>query len=646
MAKTTVLPASAMHFAARKPMGAIQGFSFSQIPGAASYAAAASDGSLWVLSTQPAGPDKYIWHYVNGTWTNISGLASRISVAPNGTLYAINSGGGAYSYSNGAWSAFGGGCRDLTAASDGSLYVISNGGGADGPIWHYTNGAWTQMPGAGNRLAASWDTGSYSVPGGTVTPGGFYVINSLNNIYYLGSSGYIKLAGAGSAVAPMNGGLFVLGAPADPNGNVLYYYDLANPGWSAPGGSGVSITTDGQKIYIISAAGGIYVSNINTPGRISYAYLSAGTNGVLVSSWHSTQSEIQVFQIEDANGNALAQPTYTLKPFPYYVMGMDATPDGRYGAVVYNSNGGGTSSVQLVSGFDSGNPTPIGTQLGLYSSVGDAGDVAMLPSGDRAIVTQQNSDYPGKFVSVAGILAGSPSNENVVPMGDTTQIGAVSQHVNVHVAPDGSYFMVRGGNETPVMSITKNGSTYSYAVAATLYGVSKNSAGQGNGGFAINPKNASQAIFVSGSIGNDIYFVTGLPSHPVVAQHLNPPEPQLLNSVQFTPDGKYAVIGGAAGLQVYGGFLSGSIARVGGLYPGTFTMEDGATHKVVGITSVGVTPDGKYVTAVVTDLNSAGATVASLVTIPIDANGNLGSIAGTFNRIIYPTAYDDIMINR
>src|SRR5665213_2336632 len=73
MAHTAILPASLM---AVKPQSAIQGTSWTQIPGAASYAAAAPDGSLWVLSTLPSGPDKYIWHYVSGTWTNISGEAS------------------------------------------------------------------------------------------------------------------------------------------------------------------------------------------------------------------------------------------------------------------------------------------------------------------------------------------------------------------------------------------------------------------------------------------------------------------------------------------------------------------------------------------------------------------------------------------
>ena len=81
-----------------RPQTSVLGGAWTQIPGSASSVAAAADGSLWVLSTSPAGPDKYIWHYASGSWSNIAGLASRLAVAPNGTLFAINSGGGTYSY--------------------------------------------------------------------------------------------------------------------------------------------------------------------------------------------------------------------------------------------------------------------------------------------------------------------------------------------------------------------------------------------------------------------------------------------------------------------------------------------------------------------------------------------------------------------
>ena len=276
MAHTVILPASIMTV---KPQSAIQGTNWTQIPGVASFAAAAPDGSLWVLSTAPAGSDKYIWHYANGAWTNISGLATRLSVAPNGTLYAINSGGGTYSYSGGTWTALGGGASDITVAADGSVYVLSNGNaaGSDQAIWHYTNG-WSQVPGSGVKIAASSDGGNYTLSNGTVTPGGLYILNSVGNIYYENANNtFVQLPGNASAIAPtILGGVFVLGYPFNASGNSIYYYDLSTPGWNAQNGSGVSISTNSVNLYAIGSSGGIYVSPIvvNNAAQINAAMQS------------------------------------------------------------------------------------------------------------------------------------------------------------------------------------------------------------------------------------------------------------------------------------------------------------------------------------------------------------------------------------
>lgn len=263
MAHTAIQPSSAM--SGIKPQSDIQGMNWTQIPGAAVQVTAATDGSIWALSTGPAGPDKYIWHYANGTWTNISGLASQLAIAPNGTLYALNSGGGTYSYSGGVWTALGGGAQAITAASDGSTYVLSNGGtGPDRAIWHNVNGTWSQVPGAGVAIASSWDTGTYAANGGTFNAGGIYIINSVGAIYYENTNGsFSTLPGNASAIsATTSGGVFVLGYPADPNGNSIYYYNLSSTSWQSEPGAGVSLASDGSHLYVVGASGGIYESPI------------------------------------------------------------------------------------------------------------------------------------------------------------------------------------------------------------------------------------------------------------------------------------------------------------------------------------------------------------------------------------------------
>lgn len=275
MAKTALLPPSAMTALTPrvlKPLMAIRGLSWTQLPGAATQVLASPDGTLWALSTQPSGPDKYIWHYASGQWTNIPGLASELAVSSDGYhVYAINSGGGAYEYNGPGWYGLGGGARRITVAQDGSVYVLSNGGsGPDYAIWENKFGTWTQVPGAGVELAGSFDNGTYSEPIGTISPDGVYILNSAGSIYYLNSDGtYALLSGAASAIAPTNtGGLFVLAAPTNPNGNPIYYDDLQNPGWTAYGGAGTSLSVNDLKytsqsnLYVVSGSGAIYTSPI------------------------------------------------------------------------------------------------------------------------------------------------------------------------------------------------------------------------------------------------------------------------------------------------------------------------------------------------------------------------------------------------
>ena len=272
MAKTEILPASAMQSPV-KPASAVQDLSYSQIPGSASQIASAiADGTLWALSTLPSGADRYIWHYDGTTWTNISGLASQIAVAPDGSLYAINSGGGTFKYTNGNWTALGGGASAITVAADGSIYVLTNGGAAaDKAIWHNVNGTWSQAPGSGVALAGNWDTsGPYAGSSGTISAGGFYILNSIGAIWYENSNGtFAQLPANASAIAPSySGGVFVLGYPANGSGNNIYYYDLNNPGWSAQPGSGVGIATGFLTLYVLGSSGAIYSTPILPKTRL------------------------------------------------------------------------------------------------------------------------------------------------------------------------------------------------------------------------------------------------------------------------------------------------------------------------------------------------------------------------------------------
>ncbi len=345
MAKTAILPASAMTAltpsAARRPQMALKGLQWTQMTGAATQVLGSPDGSLWVLSTGPSGPDKYIWHYANGTWTNIAGLASQLAVSNDGQLlYAINSGGGTYQYnvSGNYWTALGGGARWITVANDGSVYVLSNAGGPDYAIWKNQYNTWSQVNGAGVELAGSFDGGTYNATVGTVQPNGVYVLNSAGSIYYLNADGtYAMLNGSASAITPSNtGGLFVLGSPTNVNGNPIYYYDYnaQNPGWNAYGGSGTSLSvnnmhwTSGSNLYVVSGpAGAIWTSpilstspsiraayqvspSVNTSNALSAAGSIWWTDGLSIGSISTSFVQGSTYTIPNNNGGSRIQMAF------------------------------------------------------------------------------------------------------------------------------------------------------------------------------------------------------------------------------------------------------------------------------------------------------------------------------------------------
>jgi hypothetical protein len=274
MAKTAILPSSAMRSPIQTGDG-VMPLSYTQLPGTATQVAASPDGSLWALSNLPSGGDKYIWHYANGSWTNISGLGAQIAVGPDGTPYVANSGGGVYRYSisTGTWTALGGGASAITVGLDGSPYVLTNGAGTDKALWEYCCGSapiWGQQPGSGISIAGAWDEGGpYAATSGTIEDtggsGGLFILNSAGAIWYLDSAHatFANLAGNASAIAPtITGGIFVLGYPANASGNSLYYYNFNGTNWATQPGAGTGISlgvsNTGATLYVVGASGGIY----------------------------------------------------------------------------------------------------------------------------------------------------------------------------------------------------------------------------------------------------------------------------------------------------------------------------------------------------------------------------------------------------
>ena len=317
MKKTAILPSSTM-MSVRRTKSAIVPVGFTLLPGGAISIAASPDGTAWALSNLDTGPDRPIWHYVNGTWTNISGGATRLAVAPNGTLYAVNSIGGIYVYDGANWSTVAAGASDVSVGSDGSLYAISNqpGDGYGRGVWHYANGAWTQMPGSAVRVVASWDTGTYP---NAIAPGGVWAVNALGGIYYYNqTSGWSAFAGAAMDVTPTkNGGIFALGYGAyNDTNHPIYYSDLTAPNWVVQQGAAISISTNTTTLYAVVANGNIYSAPIlpvsTAIGSISMTPPAGDPHivGAQNTGYQIIGNQPYVFTVvaRDASGNLITGP--------------------------------------------------------------------------------------------------------------------------------------------------------------------------------------------------------------------------------------------------------------------------------------------------------------------------------------------------
>lgn len=120
----------------------LNGSSWTQVGGNASYISAGSDGTVLVVSAR----DGSIWKYVSPyNWTQVpGGYASVISVVSNNNYFVVNRG-NVYQYNGSSWSQVGSGAAYVRAASDGTVLATTN----SGQIYRYVSPYnWTQVSGS------------------------------------------------------------------------------------------------------------------------------------------------------------------------------------------------------------------------------------------------------------------------------------------------------------------------------------------------------------------------------------------------------------------------------------------------------------------------------------------------------------------
>jgi hypothetical protein len=384
-------------------------------------------------------------------------------------------------------------------------------------------------------------------------------------------------------------------------------------------------------IYLPAAGTGTAVANYGI------ALIADDGNGIPPGGTNPI-SGIQVVNLYDANGNALATPTLKSMAFANAgdLDGDALTPDGKYGIAV---DGGNT--LRFFSGVSTGVPTASTTTIDISAYGGDGDSVAIMPNGDEAVVC---GDGNSEMLLVSGVAAGNPMAAETIPCPDNRDSVVISNDGKVMLASkEGSGLTVFAiAAVTPAAGPL--GGTVSHSFTQTVTFTSLPSVHEdGRGGMALSPVDSTRAVMLT---SDGISLLTGLPGTaavpPVATRlHLNVPSTprrnplrarakherdtaltgwQSLYSVSITPDGTSAVVGTDAGLILVSGVNTGSLAQVNATpfsptynvtLPGAAAASSANLQQV---TTLGITLDGKYVVAC--DQNSN-----AVLTIPFNATG-------------------------
>ena len=147
------------------------GSTWQPIAGGASGLTVDNTGNPWVLQS---GFSNAIYRLIGGAWSNMPGAALEISAGAGGDVWVIGTnqvnacGHGLYRYvgAPGYWQAINGAADHIAVAPDNSLWVIQS----NGAIYHYVSGGWTAIPGQRSRSAWAMTAAVYVI--GTNADGG------------------------------------------------------------------------------------------------------------------------------------------------------------------------------------------------------------------------------------------------------------------------------------------------------------------------------------------------------------------------------------------------------------------------------------------------------------------------------------------
>lgn len=353
-------------------------------------------------------------------------------------------------------------------------------------------------------------------------------------------------------------------------------------------------------------------------GTAGIAYLPDGGAG---GAFHG----VQVIHFEDYVGNLLPAP---VTPAPNVVFG------GPVGPMTFNTDeSDALAAMELTASGGPGPAPPFmyvqdvnGEVIGSLTPVGPPYDAAVPPTPAPSATPKVCASLPpssappdvpditglailGSGRSAVGLVIG-PGSSGILGLtslsdappkyGCFVPLPAPTGRANIQVSGGYGEVLVRGPSDLLSLSVSSVAAGYSFAMGFDDTSLGTGTVYRGEGLFQISPTNPGRALVVNPFTPFNAVLVTGLPNAMAHTSTVAIPAQPL--SVAISPNGSYGVVGAVSGFYVISGLNSGTLflnspfgaAGSGNSNSPPYVDCNGATKNLVDVTSVGFTPDGKY----------------------------------------------------
>ncbi len=205
-----------------------------------------SDGTVWILGTNPVNGGYGIYRLMGNGWQNVAGGAVVIAVGPTGNPWVANSRHQIYQWTGTGWALAAGAATDISVGSDGAVWAIGTKPVSGGyGIYRLIGNSWHQAAGGAVAIAV----------GPTGSP---WVANSRHQIYQWTGTGWGLVAGGATDISVGSDGTVWVVGTNPVYGGYGIYRRIGNSWQNVAGGAVAIAVGPTGNAWVVNSAHQIY----------------------------------------------------------------------------------------------------------------------------------------------------------------------------------------------------------------------------------------------------------------------------------------------------------------------------------------------------------------------------------------------------